>query len=411
VTAPNGLVSKTYTVDISGKEIIDFYFTIDGKDYGVKSGAVANSGSINGTAITATVPYRTNLTALTPTITHSGVSISPASGVAQNFTSPVFYTVTAVNNTTENYTVTVSTAKIAIIGTITGAELLSPHGFANTTQNIDGGDIKAKITSVTGTDSLGTAITLDSGDYSVDNLSTTVNGAETDATLRVDAAKASPGSADITETFPVYIKSGAKAITAFYFTIGGKYYGVKNDAVSGSGGISGNAITVTVPYGADPATFPYGPDLTTLKPTVDHSALSSIDPYDEFWDPSATTYTVTAEDGTTADYTVTATVAKGITINAITNASLSTLTFSSNALPSVSVDELPKTINITISGGTVTEWTVNIRRGDTPIFHNDNSSSISFEVPTTSLPGLYTVSVLATVDGVLYSGSFGMTVQ
>jgi hypothetical protein len=58
--------------------------------------------------IEVTVPFGTVVTALTPTIVHSGASISPASGAAQNFTSPVVYTVTAQDGTTKAYTVTVT---------------------------------------------------------------------------------------------------------------------------------------------------------------------------------------------------------------------------------------------------------------------------------------------------------------
>jgi len=54
------------------------------------------------------MPRGTDVTNLTPTITHTGASISPVSGVAQNFTAPVTYTVTALNGSTQNYIVTVS---------------------------------------------------------------------------------------------------------------------------------------------------------------------------------------------------------------------------------------------------------------------------------------------------------------
>ncbi len=61
--------------------------------------------------IAVTMPYVTNVTALVPTITVSpAASVSPASGVAQNFTSPVIYTVTAEDTTTKTYTVTVTVA-------------------------------------------------------------------------------------------------------------------------------------------------------------------------------------------------------------------------------------------------------------------------------------------------------------
>lgn len=53
--------------------------------------------------------YFEDKTALTPTITIPlGATISPASGVAQDFTDPVEYTVTAQDGTTAVYTVTIS---------------------------------------------------------------------------------------------------------------------------------------------------------------------------------------------------------------------------------------------------------------------------------------------------------------
>jgi nucleoid-associated protein YgaU len=75
-------------------------------------------GSVNETnkTISLTVPYGTADTALVPTITTTGLSVSPASLVAQNFSSPAIYTVTAANASTQPYTVTVT---IAPIGTHT----------------------------------------------------------------------------------------------------------------------------------------------------------------------------------------------------------------------------------------------------------------------------------------------------
>ena len=70
------------------------------------------TGTIDGTSISATVPHGTDVTALVPTITVSaGATISPASGQAQDFSSPVTYTVTAEDGTTTaDYTVTVDVA-------------------------------------------------------------------------------------------------------------------------------------------------------------------------------------------------------------------------------------------------------------------------------------------------------------
>lgn len=68
--------------------------------------------TINETAhtIALTVPFGTVVTALVPTIVITGASVSPASGVANNFTSPATYTVTAADGSTQAYVVTVTVA-------------------------------------------------------------------------------------------------------------------------------------------------------------------------------------------------------------------------------------------------------------------------------------------------------------
>ena len=67
----------------------------------------AATGVINKRARTITITVWGAVTTLVPSITHTGVNISPVSGVAQNFTNPVTYTVTAADGTTQAYIVTV----------------------------------------------------------------------------------------------------------------------------------------------------------------------------------------------------------------------------------------------------------------------------------------------------------------
>ena len=61
-------------------------------------------------SIAITVPNGTVVTALVPSITHTGSTISPSSGVARDFTSAQTYTVTAADSSTQAYTVTVTVA-------------------------------------------------------------------------------------------------------------------------------------------------------------------------------------------------------------------------------------------------------------------------------------------------------------
>ena len=63
----------------------------------------------NGT-IYVTVPYGTNITNLTPTITHTGVSISPLSNAAQNFTNIIYYSVIAEDGSINTYSVFIKVA-------------------------------------------------------------------------------------------------------------------------------------------------------------------------------------------------------------------------------------------------------------------------------------------------------------
>ncbi|KKP51745.1 hypothetical protein A3K01_03975 [candidate division WWE3 bacterium RIFOXYD1_FULL_43_17] len=68
--------------------------------------------------ISLVVPYGTNISSLLPTITHTGEMVSPPSEVAQDFSSPVTYTVTAVNSTTQDYVVTVTVESPSTIATV-----------------------------------------------------------------------------------------------------------------------------------------------------------------------------------------------------------------------------------------------------------------------------------------------------
>ena len=65
-------------------------------------------GIIDGLNITVNVPFGTERNGLVPSIIHNGASIDPESGVAQDFTVEVTYTVTAENDDEATYTVTVN---------------------------------------------------------------------------------------------------------------------------------------------------------------------------------------------------------------------------------------------------------------------------------------------------------------
>ncbi len=96
---PNG---NTATTQGSDKSIVSFIFSgltpeVDGViDY-------------DNYTINLSVPIGTDLTSLTPTISiPADATVSPLSGVAQDFTNPITYTVTSQDGSTQSYTVTVT---------------------------------------------------------------------------------------------------------------------------------------------------------------------------------------------------------------------------------------------------------------------------------------------------------------
>ncbi|MCU0664934.1 MAG: DUF5018 domain-containing protein [Myxococcota bacterium] len=108
------------TEDISTEKDIT-RFTIKGID-----------GVIGTNTIKLRVPDSTDLEALVPTIVHTGAIVSPPSGVKNDFTNPVKYTVTAEDGSQKEYTVTVS---VVLEGTIvafnSNTEWTVPSGIAN----------------------------------------------------------------------------------------------------------------------------------------------------------------------------------------------------------------------------------------------------------------------------------------
>src|SRR4051794_24040032 len=64
--------------------------------------------TFSGDSLSVLVPPGTSLVNLTPVIKYQGISISPESGVPQDFSSPIQYTVKGPDGNTHTFTVTVS---------------------------------------------------------------------------------------------------------------------------------------------------------------------------------------------------------------------------------------------------------------------------------------------------------------
>jgi len=226
-----------------------------------------------GTSALLTVPYGTDVTNLKITITVSaGASISPASGVEQDFTHPVVYTVTGVNGTTKKYTITV---------------LVAPSNSKDITAfNISGVAATVNVTGISATVPYGTDIT--SLSPLITHTGVSINPASGVAQNFMNAVIYTVTAADgTTKDYKVTITIAlplAKDISTF-------------NILGINGTVNANTITLTVPYGTDP---------TSLTPTITITG-ASVSPAsgvpNNFTNPQ--TYTVTAADSTTKDYTVT----------------------------------------------------------------------------------------------------------
>jgi|GEM_PF-4547155 hypothetical protein len=111
VTADHSISASFTTVVSNDPSMSSFEFSVQ-----------SAAGSISNTThtVSVTVPFGTNLAALTPTIRLvTGATVAPLSGTAQDFTHPVHYVVTAQDGTTTADFIVTVTAAPAVTHTIT----------------------------------------------------------------------------------------------------------------------------------------------------------------------------------------------------------------------------------------------------------------------------------------------------
>jgi transcriptional regulator CtsR len=300
-TANNFTSPVTYTVTAADASTQDYTVTVTVAANPAKAitafGFPEGAGTIIGTAIAVTVPYDTNVTALVATFTTTGASVKVGTAVqvsgttANNFTSPVTYTVTAADASTQAYTVTVTVAANSAkditafsfpqgAGVITGTNIAVtvPFGTSRTA-------LVATFTTTGSSVKVGTAVQV-SG--------TTANNFTSPVTYTVTAADASTQAYTVTVTVGAAPLSSDKAITAFNFN-------ALSPAVSGVVNESAKTVALTVPFGTN---------VTALVPTITITG-ASINPAsgaaNNFTTPQ--TYTVTAANSSTQAYVVTVTIA------------------------------------------------------------------------------------------------------
>jgi hypothetical protein len=256
---------------------------------------VTAAGLINETAKTVdvTVPHDTDVKALvakfstTGAATLVGTNEQKSEVTANNFTNPVTYTVKATDGSTQNYIVTVTVATNSakeitafsingVEGTITGTNiaLTLPAGTDKTSL--------VAAFSITGM-SLKVGITEQVNNSTANNFSSAV-------TYTVTAGDGSTQNYIVTVSVELYTGT---SFTAF--------------SINGRATISGTNISLALPYGTNAkdlvAAFTVSPGASVkIGSTVQTSCIT----HNNFTSP--VTYTVTAENGSTQNYTVTVTV-------------------------------------------------------------------------------------------------------
>jgi len=268
--------SITFTTEAASTEAEILTFTIPGQI----------SSTINSTNATVDVvmPYGTDVTNLSPTITVSAnATISPASGVAQDFTNPVTYTVTAQDNSTKIWTVNVSTQLN------NQAEIISFDIPGQVSSTINSTNATVDIVMPYGTD--------------VTNLTPTIT-VSSGATINPASGVAQDFSNPVQYTVTAQDNS-TKNWTVNVSTQLNNQAEIISFDIPGQVSSNINSTNATVDI-----VMPIGTDVSALVPTITISQGASISPLSgvaqDFTNP--VTYTVTAEDNTTKNWTVTVTV-------------------------------------------------------------------------------------------------------
>ena len=241
------------------------------------------NATISGKKIEAVIPSGTNITALVPGIVVSeSATVSPASGVAQDFSSPLVYTVTATDGTTKEYTVTV-------VSPSDEKEILS-FEFENYNPYV--------IANITGTN---VEVFLPPGTDITAQIPTTIKVS--------DGATVSPAEG-IVQDFSspiVYTVTAADGSTKDFTVSATVLVSDENEMISFSFENLNPVVNAIITDTNVEITVPSGTDITTLTPTIAVSELATVSPasgvIQDFTSPVV--YTVTAEDGSVQEYTVT----------------------------------------------------------------------------------------------------------
>jgi hypothetical protein len=311
------------------------------------------------TPITVVLPFGASVSNLSPAIEFIGKSVSPGPGEARNFSSPVTYRVTALDNSWREYEVTVSvktaqSAEIVWFDLELGGGRLAEGVVKQPPADGYPGEITLCVPNGTNPASLeahvaqtGKTITDGQGHSDSKITSVLISDFSRPVTYTVRAENGAEKKYVVTV---VVEKSGVKEITAFSFV------GVSATAIIGGGPQTNGKYPVSV-------TVPSGTPVSSLIPQITYTGARINGPgiiearSANFGSPSvvssagsqdftaSVTYTVTAENGSTRDYEV--------KVSIINNTGKEITGFYFNQPSAVgSINEADSTITVSVPTGT-----------------------------------------------------------
>lgn len=333
VTAADNTTTQNYTVTVNkaaartGNSVLSFKFLeVDNSSLNED---ITASVDTNAMTVTASIPYYATLNDLTATFTLSDGATATISGTPQlsgqtanDYTSPLTWSIRAENGTTQNYTVTVTqiparTGKAFTAFWLDRSDNWFLPGDISGTIDEPAKTIALSVPYDVNPNSLTASFTVSDGASVTvggtgQQSGTTQNDFTSPVTYRVTAEDSS--YAEYTVTVTVEAALTGNSFTDFRFTAADNS-ALDSDAV---GVIDAGAKTVAV-------TVPWGVDLTSLTASFSNSAGSTVkigstdqvsgSTVNNF--SSALTYTITAQDSTPVDWQVTVTNADQIMVTSI----------------------------------------------------------------------------------------------
>lgn len=363
----------------SAKDITAFNFAVP-----------AVAGVITGTSIAVTVPFGTDVTSLSPVVTHTGAGISPALDSAINFTSPVAFIIAAADSTTKTYTVTVTIAPNTAKD-ITAFGIIAPF----TAGIISGTAISVGVPAGTNPSALIATFTAPGASVTIGATpqvsGTTSNDFTGPVLYTVTAADASTQVYTVTLTVAPSTDSTLSSLVVNSLPIAPTFI-PSTTIYTASATSSFPTISVTPTKAQAGATIEAKINSGGYVPVTSGTATGTM-MLDNAAGINIVQVRVTAQDGiTTATYTVTISKTVSVTVNSSANGSVT-----ADAVPGGTQERTPGTIVALVAtpaiGHSFQNWT-----GD-GIVANPTSASTSLTVSTLGttttanfIPGVYPVN-------------------